>query len=51
MTRFAVLGSGVVGKVLASSRKKHGYDVRIGSRTPAKLADFSKSSAGARTTG
>jgi predicted dinucleotide-binding enzyme len=30
--------------VLANGLKKHGYDVRIGSRSPAKLADFSKAS-------
>jgi predicted dinucleotide-binding enzyme len=44
MNRFSVLGSGAVGKVLATGLKTHGYDVRIGSRTPAKLAEFSKSS-------
>jgi hypothetical protein len=41
MTKIAVLGSGQVGQVLAKGFKKHGYDVRIGTRTPAKLADFS----------
>lgn len=41
MTRIGVIGSGQVGKVLAAGLKKHGYDTRIGSRTPAKLADFS----------
>ncbi len=44
MTRFGVLGSGDVGKTLAAGLKKHGYDVRIGSRTAGKLAEFSKSS-------
>jgi hypothetical protein len=42
--RIGVIGSGQVGQVLAAGLKKHGYDVRIASRTPAKLADFSKSS-------
>lgn len=42
--RFGVLGSGEVGQVLARGLKGHGYDVRIGTRTPAKLAEFSKSS-------
>ena len=42
MPTFGVLGSGEVGQILAQGLKKHGYDVRIGSRTPAKLADFSK---------
>jgi predicted dinucleotide-binding enzyme len=39
--RFGVLGSGPVGQVLAKGLKKHGYDVMVGSRTPAKLAAFS----------
>src|SRR4051812_45089510 len=44
MTRIGVLGSGEVGKALAAGFKKHGYEVRIGSRTPAKLADFAEQS-------
>jgi predicted dinucleotide-binding enzyme len=40
--RFGVLGSGEVGQVLAKGLKDHGYDVRIGSRTPAKLAKYTK---------
>src|SRR5438093_6857756 len=44
MTRIGVLGSGQVGQTLAQGLKTHGYDVRIASRTPAKLADFSKKS-------
>ena len=39
--RIGVLGSGQVGQVLAGGFKKHGYDVRIGSRTPGSLAAFS----------
>ena len=42
--KFGVLGSGPVGQVLAKGLKQHGYDVRIGSRTPKKLADFSATS-------
>ena len=42
MPTFGVLGSGEVGQVPAKGLKAHGYGVRIGSRTPAKLADFSK---------
>jgi predicted dinucleotide-binding enzyme len=41
MPTFGVLGSGEVGQTLAQGLKKHGYEVRIGSRSPAKLADFS----------
>ncbi|HMF95920.1 MAG TPA: NAD(P)-binding domain-containing protein [Vicinamibacterales bacterium] len=44
MTRIGVIGSGVVGQTLASGLKKHGYDVRIASRTPGKLAEFSAKS-------
>jgi len=43
MTRVGVLGSGPVGQTLAPGFKRHGYDVRIGSRTPAKLAAFAQS--------
>lgn len=42
MPTFGVLGSGEVGQVLAKGLKDHGYEVRIGSRSPAKLAAFSK---------
>jgi 8-hydroxy-5-deazaflavin:NADPH oxidoreductase len=42
MPTFGVLGSGEVGQVLAKGLKRHGYEVRIGSRSPDKLAAFSK---------
>jgi len=42
--KIGVLGSAVVGQTLAGGLKKHGYDVRIGSRSPQKLADFSAKS-------
>lgn len=38
--RIGVLGSGDVAKILAAGFKKHGYDVKIGSRSPEKLADW-----------
>ena len=38
--RVGVLGSGDVGQTLAKGLKAHGYEVRIGSRSPAKLAAF-----------
>jgi 8-hydroxy-5-deazaflavin:NADPH oxidoreductase len=44
VTRMGVLGSGQVGQVLAAGLAKHGYDVRIGTRTPDKLAAFSAKS-------
>jgi len=41
--RIGVIGSAVVGQTLASGLKKHGHEVRIASRTPAKLGEFSNS--------
>jgi len=38
--KVGVLGSGTVAKVLGSGLLKHGHDVMLGSRTPAKLADW-----------
>jgi predicted dinucleotide-binding enzyme len=40
MKRFGVLGSREVGTTLAAGLKKHGYEVRIASRSPGKLAAF-----------
>src|ERR687894_495013 len=40
--RFGVLGSGDVGQALAKGLAAIGCDVRIGTRTPGKLAKFSK---------
>jgi predicted dinucleotide-binding enzyme len=42
--KIGILGSGVVGQTLAKGFKTYGYDVRIASRTPDSLADFSKAS-------
>jgi predicted dinucleotide-binding enzyme len=44
MTRIGVIGSAAVGQTLAAGFKKHSYDVRIASRTPGKLAEFSAKS-------
>jgi 8-hydroxy-5-deazaflavin:NADPH oxidoreductase len=41
-----VLGSGDVATVLAAGFNKHGHQVKIGSRTPAKLADWVAQNAG-----
>ena len=38
MSRIGILGSGQVAQILALGFKKHGHDVMIGSREPAKLA-------------
>jgi predicted dinucleotide-binding enzyme len=40
--KVGVLGSGDVAKVLASGFLKYGHDVTMGTRTPAKLTDWSK---------
>jgi len=40
MKKVAVIGSGVVGQVLADGFLKHGYAVVRASREPAKLADW-----------
>ena len=47
MKKVGVLGSGVVGEVLAGGFLKHGYEVMRGSRDPAKLAAW-KEKAGAK---
>jgi predicted dinucleotide-binding enzyme len=44
MRRFGVLGSGAVAQTLADGLKRHGYEVRIGSRSPEKLVAFASSS-------
>jgi predicted dinucleotide-binding enzyme len=41
--RFGVLGSGEVGQTLAKGLASNGYEVRIGTRSPGKLAKFAKS--------
>ncbi len=40
--KIGVLGSGEVAKTLASGFLKHGHQVMMGTRSPAKLADWSK---------
>lgn len=44
MQKVGVIGSAVVGQTLARGFASHGYSVRIGSRTPSKLAEFSAAS-------
>lgn len=44
MKQVGVIGSGEVGQVLARGFKRHGYDVKIGSRTASKLAAYSAES-------
>jgi predicted dinucleotide-binding enzyme len=40
MTKAGILGSAVVGQTLAKGFAGHGYEARIASRDPAKLAEF-----------
>ncbi len=40
--RVGVIGSGGVAQTLAAGFVKHGYDVTMGTREPAKLADWAK---------
>jgi predicted dinucleotide-binding enzyme len=44
MHTIGIIGSGEVGQTLAQGFKQHGYQVRIGSRNPGKLAEFSRKS-------
>jgi len=42
--RIGIIGSGEVGQTLSKGLAKHGHETRIGSRSPAKLAEFSRTS-------
>ncbi len=44
--KVGVLGSGDVAKTLASGFVKHGHTVKVGSRNPAKLADWAAQNSG-----
>ena len=39
--KIGIIGSGVVGQTLAAGFLKHGHEVEIGTRDPAKLKDWS----------
>lgn len=47
--KVGVLGSGDVAKVLAAGFLKHGHQVKVGSRSPAKLAEWSTQTPGSTT--
>jgi 8-hydroxy-5-deazaflavin:NADPH oxidoreductase len=47
--KVGVLGSGDVAKTLAGGFLKHGHQVKIGSRSPAKLTDWSGANPGSMT--
>lgn len=44
--KIGVIGSGVVGQVLANGFAKHGYNVMIGTNNPAKHADLKQKTGG-----
>ena len=46
--RIGILGSGDVAKALAGGFLEHGHDVMLGTRTPAKLADWTAKNPKAR---
>ena len=45
--KVGIIGSGVVGQTLAAGFLKHGHEVAIGTREPAKLKDWSAKNKGA----
>jgi 8-hydroxy-5-deazaflavin:NADPH oxidoreductase len=47
--KIGVLGSGVVAQTLAAGAAKHGHQVKIGSRSPEKLAEWAAQNPGAAT--
>jgi predicted dinucleotide-binding enzyme len=46
--KIGVLGSGVVGQTLGAGFLKHGHEVALGTREPAKLADWRAANSGAK---
>ena len=49
--KIGVIGTGVVGQTLAEGFLRHGHDVMLGSREPAKLADWKKGAGAKAATG
>ena len=47
--KVGILGSGMVGAVLASGFLKHGFDVMISSRSPEKLSDWKQKNPSGKT--
>jgi hypothetical protein len=47
--KIGILGTGIVAKTLAAGFLKHGYDVMVGSRTPANLAEWASQNRGVVT--
>jgi len=49
--KIGIIGSGVVAQTLAAGFVKHGHQVTLGTRDPAKLADFAARHPGVRVAG
>jgi hypothetical protein len=49
--KIGVIGSGVVAQTLGAGFLKHGHEVALGTREPAKLAEWSAKNPGARALG
>jgi hypothetical protein len=47
--KIGILGSGIVGQVLATGFLQHGHEVMVGTRAPAKLEDWLKQNPGGGT--
>jgi predicted dinucleotide-binding enzyme len=47
MMKVGIIGSGVVGQTLAAGFLKHGHEVAVGTRDPAKLKEWSAKNQGA----
>ncbi|MTI21610.1 DNA-binding protein [Fulvivirga sp. RKSG066] len=43
--KIGILGSGIVAKTLSMGFAKHGYEVKLGTRSPEKLADWQREEA------
>jgi 8-hydroxy-5-deazaflavin:NADPH oxidoreductase len=46
--KFGILGSGTVAQTLAAGLARHGHEVMLGTREPAKLAEFAAKNAGVK---
>lgn len=46
MKKIGIMGSGIVGQVLANGFLKHGYDVMMGTRDSSKLVDWKNKTGG-----
>jgi hypothetical protein len=47
--KIGIIGSGIVAQTLAGGFQKHGYEVKVGSRSPEKLTDWAATHPGIST--